>query len=179
MTCARQPILTLFLIQFVALAGIQQALADGQIIVASRETETSVSPGPPGARLIQLPELEFRLRAVVKCKGEPSSVTISIADTVSTLGPEALEDDRSSETALTVPPTQLPLAASSRFCVAGDSSTADEMLVPGLATAHASLRCQNGERESVHFANTQLHLRLKCVREPLEPQVASDSPSDR
>ncbi|MDH3990319.1 MAG: hypothetical protein OEV34_14365 [Gammaproteobacteria bacterium] len=176
---ARQAILTLFLIQIAALASFQQALADGQIIIASRETETSVSPGPPGARLINLPELEFSLRAVVKCKGDPSSVTISIADTVSTLGREALEDDRSSETTLTVPPTQLPLAASSRFCVAGDTATADEMLVPGLATAHASLRCQNGERESVHFANTQLNLRLKCVREPLEPQVESASSSDR
>ena len=94
-------------------------------------------------------ELDFRLRASLRCSGNAESLTLSVADTVTTLGSEALGEQRSAEASLTVPPQQVALAASSHFCLEDDPSSADELTVPGLVTAHASLRCADDDRSSL------------------------------
>ena len=99
----------------------------------------------------------------------------SISDTHATLPQDQLADQRAAETTLTVPPQQLALAASNRFCVADDPDTADELLVPGLATAHASLRCSNDDGVSVHFASSPLQVRLICERQPADDQAPSEA----
>lgn len=144
------------------------ALADGTIIVAAHETEIAVSPRPARMELVNLPQLEFALRAAIQCEGEPVSVTLSIADTYETISGEDLADARAAETTLRVPARQLALAASSRFCVADDPESTNELLVSGFATAHASLRCESGDTSSAHFASAPLQVRLSCEREPQE-----------
>jgi len=151
------------------------AMAGGDIVVAAPETEAIVAPRDSDPGLVNLPPLEFELRAAFKCQGEPVSVTLSIADTFATLGSEALAGQRAAEAMLTVPPQQLALAGNARFCIDGDPDTADELLVPGLATAHASLRCTTGESVSVHYASAPLKARLICAR---EPAPAQEAPSD-
>ena len=169
------PILALFAAAMTAAS----AVAAGDIVIAARETTAVVAPREARLKLVNLPALEFALRAAFKCSGKPVSVTLSISDTHATLSQDQLADRRAAETTLTVPPHQLALAASSRFCIAGDPNTADELLVPGLATAHASLQCSDENGASVHFASSPLQVRLICERQPDYDQAPSDAPDSR
>lgn len=158
---------------------VSPAVADGNVVLAARETEVAVAPQTAGRRLVGLPAIEFALRAAIQCKGEAVSLTLSIADTFKTLGKERLEDERSASATLTVPARQMALAASSRFCIDGDNESADELLVPGFATAYASLRCSHEERVSAHFGSAPLQLRLSCLRADEDPQDSSEPSTDR
>ncbi len=162
----------------IAFAGLTPAGARADIVVAAPETEAAVAPREAAMQLVNLPALEFALRAAFKCKGKPVSMTLSVADTFRTLDGDALAGLRATEAALSVPPQQVVLAASKDFCIAGDPETANEMLVPGLATVHVSLRCETGAGPSFHFASAPLKVRLVCVRETSTDQEAPDS-SDR
>ena len=152
------------------------AAADG-IIVAARETTAVVAPRAADLPLVNLPALEFALRAAIRCNGDPVSLTFSIADTFRTLDSESLGDQRAAETTLTVPPRQLALVASSRFCLADDDTSTNELVVPGMATAHASLQCLDDGRLAVHFASAPLQVRLSCEREPDDDQEVDSEAS--
>jgi hypothetical protein len=152
------------------------AAADGNIVVAARETTVVVPPRAARLERVNLPAVEFALRAAIECKGEAVSVTLSIADTFMTIGRDALLGQRAAEATVEVPADQLALVANHAFCIAEDQATSDELLLPGFTTAHASLRCTNDSVESLHFASAPLQLRLSCAREPDAPQAASDEP---
>lgn len=161
---------------FVATGYISTAFAGESVVVAAKEAEVVVTPQAANLKLIELPALDFGLRATIKCTGTAESLTLSIADTYTTLQQDAIADQRSADVVLTVPVPQLTLAASSGFCLKDDLESADELLVPGLAMAHASLRCRNEEGATVHFASAPLQVRLRCSRPSTEDQ---DSSSDR
>lgn len=152
--------------------------ADGDIVVAAQETQAVVAPRNPRLRLVNLPALEFALRAAIKCKGKPVSVTLSVADTFRTLTDADLANERAAETILKVPARQLALASSSRFCIADDPESADELLVRGFATAHASLQCQRDDATSAHFASAPLQVRLTCARAPEESPQEVPEPAE-
>ena len=173
---ARAPILALFVA-----AAVSPSPARSDIVVAAQETRATVTPRAAGLRLVNLPALEFGLRAAIRCKGKAVSLTLSVADTFRTLGQVELAGKRAAEVTLTVPARQLALAASSQFCIAGDDESTDELLVPGFATAHASLQCENaGGTRSMNFASAPLKVRIHCAREPDASQVPADSsPADR
>lgn len=155
------------------MAAMNSASAGDGVVVAARETAAVVTPRAAELRLVNLPALEFALRAAIRCKGERVSLTLSIADTYTTLDAEILGDQRAAEATLTVPARQLALAASSRFCLADDDESTDELLVPGFATAHASLQCLHEEQRAVHYASAPLQVRLRCERAPADDQEES------
>ena len=161
---------------FAAAVCVSPAFADGNIVIAAQESEAVVTARPPHLRLINLPALTFSLRAAIRCKGEPKSVTLSVSDTYQTLNEEELAGQRAAEALLTVPARQFALAATSRFCVAGDSETSDKLLVPGFGTAQASLRCTTDTGTSVHYASVPLQVRLTCDR---TPELTQDPSSER
>jgi hypothetical protein len=171
----RVPILALFGV----IASSTCAFAEDGIVVAARETEIVVTPQAAQLRLVSLPVLEFALRAAIRCKGRSLSVTLSIADTFKTLEKDDLDGKRSAEILLTVPARQLALAASHGFCIDGDDETADELLVPGLATANASLRCESDSGVAVHYASAPLRVRLRCARNPDDDTLSQVSSADR
>ncbi len=175
----RSHILALFALIVATLASFAPAHADGQVVVAAQETSAIVTPRTADLKLVDLPALEFALRAAIRCKGEKVSLTLSVADTFKTLGADELADKRAAEATLTVPAGQLALAASSQFCISGDEDSSDELLVPGLATAHASLQCARDGATSVHYASAPLQVRLNCVRPPDDAQLSPPPPAAR
>ena len=146
----------------------------GQAVIQIEEAKTVCNACPA-----QLACLEFALRAAIQCKGAPVSVTLSIADTFRTISGDDLDGQRAAEATLSVPPRQLALAASSRFCIADDAESTNELLVTGFTTAHASLRCQSDDRTSAHFASAPLKVRLVCEREADEAQASSGEDEPR
>lgn len=164
-------ILAPFAAVFVVFA--QPAGADTEIVVAARETVVRVAPRAAHLRLVNLPALEFVLRAAYRCRGDAVSLTLSVSDTVRSLARDVLADRRAAELSLVVPARQVAMADSGAFCVAGDLESADELRVAGFATAAASLRCDSEGNESVRYASAPLTVRLVCERgedqEPAEP----------
>ncbi len=154
------------------------AVADSSVVVAAQEARVSVVPRDARLRLINLPTIQFGLRAAIRCSGVPTSLTLSISDTFKSMGADRLDGQRAVETTLPVPPRQLALAASRQFCVRDDDSSVNELLVPGFVTAHASLRCEKDGVSTMHFACAPLQLRLTCER-PLanDRQDSSDDSS--
>ncbi len=155
------------------------AIADSSVVVAAQESRVSVAPRNARLRLVNLPTIEFGLRAAIRCSGVPTSLTLSISDTFESMDAEQLDGQRAIETTLTVPPRQLALAASRQFCVRDDGNSVNELLVPGFVTAHASLRCDKDGVSTMHFASAPLQLRLDCERpQANDNQDASDDSSD-
>jgi hypothetical protein len=161
---------------FLATVCVSPARADGNIVIAAQETEATVTPRLESLRLVNLPALTFYLRAAIRCKGDPVSVTLSVADTYRTLRTAEIEGQRAAEAALTVPARQLALAATSSFCVKDNPATSDELLVPGLTTAQASLLCENEAGTSMHYASVPLQIRLICDR---DSEMAQEPLSER
>ncbi len=155
------PILTLLATTLLVAA---PAVADGSVVVAAKETLVSVAPRSAQLRLVNLPTIEFGLRAAVRCSGKPTSLTLSISDTFRSFNAERLYGQRAVETTLRIPPRQLALAASRQFCTSNNDTSVNEMLVPGFVTAHASLRCEKDGVSTMHFASAPLQLRLACER---------------
>ncbi len=158
----RVPILALF----AATTVVSPVIADSEIVVAAQETGAEVTPRHAQERLIKLPSFTFQLRAAIHCKGEPVSVTLSVADTFLTQDRDQLAGQRAAEASLTVPARQLAMAASNRFCVEDNHDTEDELFIPGFATVHASLQCETETGVTVHYANAPLSVRLSCARDP-------------
>ena len=153
------------------------AVADTDIVVAAPETEVRVTPRDAHLRFVNLPALEFALRAAYRCRGDVVSLTLSVSDTVQTLARDALTDRRAAEVRLVVPARQVAMADSGAFCVTDDPDSADELEVAGLATASASLRCSHDGSDSVRYASSPLTVRLVCDRD--EDQEPAASPVDR
>jgi hypothetical protein len=172
---APNPILAPFLALLVTIA--LPADADTDIVVAAQETEVLVAPRAAHLRLVNLPALEFALRAAYRCRGDVISLTLSVSDTVRTLAQDALVDQRAAEVRLAVPAQQVAMADSGGFCVAGDPDSAGELRVAGFATAAASLRCKRDGSDTVRYASAPLTVRLVCVRDT--DQEPASPPGDR
>jgi len=173
MTSYRIPILTLFVVA----TAVPTAMADNLIVVAAQEAEAVVTPRSARARAVNLPPLTFKLRAAIRCAGDPVSVTLSVADTFITRDRDELDGQRAAEAELTVPARQLTMASNRRFCVANEIETEDELFAPGFATAHASLTCEDETGASVHYASAPLNVKLSCDREPVDSEVDQDPSS--
>jgi hypothetical protein len=172
---APNPILAPFTALVAAIA--LPAGADTEIVVAAQETEARVQPRAAHLRFVNLPALEFALRAAYRCRGDVVSLTLSVSDTVKTLARDALADQRAVEIRLAVPAQQVAMADSGGFCVAGDADSADELRVTGFTTAAASLRCSRDGSDSVRYASAPLTVRLVCARN--EDQGPEASSGDR
>ena len=171
-----KPILVCILALIVVLIvpSTPSARADGDLVLAAPETEVLVEPRASHLRLVNLPELEFAVRAAYRCQGELVSLTLSVSDSAQTLGPQELTGQRATELSLVVPARQIAMADNGAFCIAGDETSADEIHITGFVTAAASLRCAKDGGESIRYASAPLTVRLSCTRnEDQEPPVSS------
>lgn len=174
-----KPVPASILAPFVALivAHAFPAQADTEIVVAAPATEVLVEPRAANLRLVNLPELEFALRAAFRCRGDAVSLTLSVSDTARTLAREELADRRAVEVRLVVPAQQVAMLESGAFCMADDPDSDDELQVTGFATAAASLRCTHNGNDSVRYASAPLTVRLLCARG--EDQGVAEASVDR
>lgn len=157
-------------------AAFSPALADGVLSMRALEISASVQPRPARQRLISLPNLDFAVELSWQCSEQQQSITLSVADTLQILNEDVLSGTQPVTATISVPARQLKLAAHPSFCVADDPQSDHELRVPGLATAHASLRCTGDSGQSVVFASAALPVTLACAQAPDVDQV---SPADR
>lgn len=164
------------LTSFVLLPGLYFVFTDVDRLRVDAEPAIAVVALQQGGRnLVPLPELAFALSVSPHCaeRGERESLSITIADTRTTLRGDALQAGNSIDVSLRVSASQLAPIALQDFCV--DPAHEGESILLGTAlTAHASLRCMRTDKPSIVFAAIPLDIRVDCVRTSVEagPAVA-------
>ena len=143
-----------------------------RIVLRAEPAPASVAVQAEGRRLLQLPDLEYRLSIEKHCGGgrRAESVSLTVADTRQTLRGELLPSDPEIETSLRIAAAQLAPLAVNSFCVAvGDAGST--LLVPSVLTVQASLRCTGEESESIVYASEPLDVAIRC-----EPDTVQATP---
>lgn len=150
--------------------------ADDILRLDANEAEAKIQPRDEATREIRLPDVDFPLIVNLRCPADTSaeSLTISIADTQQHFGKTEIAGSATIKSTVTVPASQLAPVSAKGFCLEGEVVATEFVVVPGVAAAHASLRCRSGSGISVHFASSVAPVRLFCPT-----KTAQVPPADR
>lgn len=151
--------------------------SDGILTVRATEAIVEIQPGDALRHQLALPALDVTLLAAFSCQNgnKAASLTVSISDTYQYYGPDLLGDAASVEASFNVPANQLAPVSVPGFCVQGQPAVSRSLLLPGIATAQASLRCGGDDgTASVHFDSVSVPVTLYCVEEDNSDSVPLD-----
>ena len=157
---------------------LQLPVANNELTVQALEAVAQITPHPAGQRQIYAPRVSFFLQTRFACKGNavPVSLSIGIADTLYRHTPVAGE--RSLLATVEVPAGQIAPINVGDFCVAEREGVGRDLLLPGVATAHVSLRCDVSAPPVLQVTSVPLPLRLTCVpAENQDDSAAADAPT--
>lgn len=147
-----------------AWSGVPPQLPVARAILAVQATEAvaQITPHAVGQRQIVLPTVSFSVQIRFACAGSavPTLLSVGIADTLYRHAP--LDGERSRLAIVEVPSKQIAPVNIGSFCVAGRASKGDDLLLPGVASAQVSLRCNLNTRSTRKVASVPLPLRLIC-----------------
>jgi hypothetical protein len=161
---------------FLLLPGLYFVFTDVDKLHVNAEPAVAVLAVQQGGRsLVHLPELEFSLSISPHCaeSGVPESVSITIADTRTTVRGEALRTGKNIDVSMRVTANQLAPFALKGFCN-DPALEGDSILLGSALTAHASLRCARAGKPSIVFAAEPLDVRVDCIRSDMETEQALD-----
>jgi hypothetical protein len=164
------------LTSFILLPGLYFVFTDVDRLRVDAEPAVAVLAVQQGGRnLVQLPELQFELSVSPHCaeRGERESLSITIADTRTTLRGEALQNGKSIDVSMRVAASQLAPFALQGFCV-DPAHTGESMLLGSALTAQASLRCARTGNPSIVFTAEPLDVRVVCALSAAEAKTAAD-----
>ncbi len=164
------------LTHFILLPGLYLVFVEVDRLRISAEPAVAVlAVQQSGRNLVQLPELEFALSLSPHCaeSGERESLSITIADTRTTLRGEELQAATTVDVTLRVSASQLAPFALQEFCV-DPVSEGESILLASALTAQASLRCARAEKQSIVFAAEPLDIRVDCIASAAEAAPAVD-----
>ncbi|HWM30050.1 MAG TPA: hypothetical protein VNQ14_16425 [Woeseiaceae bacterium] len=168
------------------------ASADGSAVhrlaVGANRTSVTVVPQSPDRHFFELPSLDivFRIEASCHKDWQPESLSLNVADSLVTRNASELLHNSHQQIALRIPAEQLAPIAIRNFCVidgaaegsgedagppaGGDSGNTLEMTVSAALSAHASLRCSNGDEQKIIYVTEPLDVTLVCE----EPKDAGE-----
>lgn len=164
------------LTHFVLLPGLYLVFVEVDRLRISAEPAVAVlTVQQSGRNLVQLPELEFALSLSPHCaeNGQPESLSVTIADTRTAVGGEALQGVTTVDVNMRVSASQLAPFALREFCV-DPLVEGESILLTSALTAHASLRCARAEKQSIVFAAEPLDIRVNCLAAAAEAAPAVD-----
>jgi hypothetical protein len=150
----------------------------------------SVAPQPPGRHLFQLPSLDYIFRVEARCHNDwkPESLSLNVADSRVSRTAAQLADNPDQQLEMQIPANQLAPLAMRNFCVIGEGRegsaaegpttdgkgetapdrpespepTTHELTISAALSAHASLRCSNGEEQKTVYVSQPLDVTLIC-----------------
>lgn len=146
-----------------------------RLLIDAEPAVAVISMHEGGRKLVQLPELEFLLKVAPRCGGggQPESLSVTIADTRTTLSGEALRAGDSIDISLRVSANQLAPVALQEFCVDPESA-GESLLLTSALTAQASLRCMREEKQSIVYAAEALDIRADCIESATSTEANAD-----
>lgn len=164
------------LTHFILLPGLYLVFVEVDRLRISAEPAVAVLAVQQGGRnLVHLPELEFVLSLSPHCaeSGQPESLSVTIADTRTTVRGEELQAMTTVDVTMRVSAAQLAPFALREFCV-DPAAEGESILLTSALTAQASLRCARVEEQSIVFAAEPLDIRVDCIAATAEAAPAED-----
>ena len=157
----------------------QMPVARNELTVQAVEAVAQISPRARSQRQIETPKVSFSLQVQFACMGDatPQLLSIGISDTLYRHIPVA--GQRSLLASVEVPPEQIAPINVGDFCIAEPTGTGNTLLVPGVATAQVSLRCDRNAPPAMQVTSVPLPLRLICTQTDDQGESAAvvDSPT--
>jgi hypothetical protein len=154
----------------------------------------NVPPQPAQRHLFQLPSLDYLFRVEARCHSDwkPESLSLNVADSRLLRSAAELAENAEQELEMQVPANQLAPLAMRDFCVieeveegsGADEGSAEtttaavpdrrparqptprELTISAALSAHASLRCSNGEEQKTVYVSQPLDVTLLCELPP-------------
>ena len=164
------------LTHFILLPGLYLVFVEADRLRISAEPAVAVlTVQQSGRNLVHLPELEFALSLSPHCaeSGQRESLSVTIADTRTTVRGEELQATTTVDVTMRVSANQLAPFALREFCV-DPVSEGESILLTSALTAQASLRCARVEEQSIVFAAEPLDIRVDCIASAAEAMPAVD-----
>jgi len=153
----------------VALSTVTAAAAESdhsRAMVRATPALVEISPQAAGARLVNLPSLEFPLQIGPRCGADArvESLVISVADTQKRFVGSDFADNAMLEATLQLPQHQIGPIAIEPFCAADsrDSDPDRSLNIRDAFSASISLRCSNDIGQTISFETLALEVRLLC-----------------
>ncbi len=136
--------------------------SDDLLTVHVNAAEAQITPRMPDQRADYGESVSFSLQADFRCRDDAAakSIVVSISDTLYRHVPAAGE--KSMLATIVVPGEQIAPAETGAFCTDADFEDGEFLLLPAVATAQVSLRCQLDALSTIRFVSAPLPLRLVC-----------------
>lgn len=136
-----------------------------RLVAEANQADALVRPVQTGEKLLRLPGLTYRIGIEARCANDDraESLSVSVADTRTTLLRDELADTTNITVDITIPASQVAPLAADNFCSQEDSDD-HKRLVEDVFTASLSLRCSGGGGESIIYASRPLAVALTCDR---------------
>lgn len=170
------------LLATIALAGAAWTEEAARLTVEAAPAVADIQPLPDGSRLVRLPALEFEFGIRASCGQDhaPSSLSISVADTRTTLAGDQLRTESIIAAAIRLPARQLSPVAVDNFCRETPAAAGTgQRLIRDVATAHLSLRCADESGESITYVSHSLDVTLVCGAPTDDAQGDASTDTDR
>ena len=130
----------------------------------------TVSPRRAGRTTMRLPGLTYEISVTVNCETnwQPDSVSISVADSRASISAEELQASKELGLQLRIPSNQIAPLRVENFCVDGgaddvDAISPNNITIPGVVSAQASLRCSTESTNSIMYVSKPLDVLLECT----------------
>jgi hypothetical protein len=126
---------------------------------------------------MQLPSLDYLFAIDAQCPAElqPSSITISIADTRVSLSGADVSAPMPLQIPVTVPAAQIGPIAVDRYCTVNEAEESDtpdpKLTIPAVLSAQISLLCAGESGSEMTYSSNSLDVVLECATESGEEAV--------
>ena len=157
-----------------SLLAVTSPASAGDLEVSANTPVVGISTRPAGRNFMRLPGLEYLFAIDARCPAElqPSSITISIADTRVSLSGADLSAPMPLRIPVSVPASQIGPIAVDQYCTVNEPQrrdpTAPDLTIPAVLSAQVSLLCAAESGSEMTYASSSLDVVLQCVPEASE-----------
>ena len=143
----------------------------GELDVSANTPTVVISTRPAGRNFMRLPSLDYLFAIDAECPAElqPSSITISIADTRVSLSDADVSAPMPLSIPVTVPASQISPIAVDRYCTENQAEERDapdpNLTIPAVLSAQISLLCAGEASGEMTYASNSLDVVLECATE--------------
>jgi hypothetical protein len=136
--------------------------------VSASTPEVTISTRPAGRNFIHLPALEYHFQVAARCHVamNPTSVSLSIADTRVTVPADVLATGSALQLSVSIPATQIGPVAVAGFCV-NDAAKAipgarSTVRIAAVLSAQAAMLCIDETSNHITYVSEPLDIILHC-----------------
>ena len=151
----------------IAAGGSDGVASADRLDVSAGTPEVTISTRTAGRNFLQLPVLRYEFVVNLACSeaGRATSLSLSIADTRVTLGPDRLAGESPVTVEMSVPADQIAPVAVAGFCVddGANPAAARSLTVHAVLSAQASLLCASEDASRMTYASRALDVVIHCA----------------